>query len=91
MRILGLLSIFLFLIVLQAVFLQEAFASSQGGAQVQLVASRPVYYLAGVPAWDGSVCLSVWVMCLMFEGLFTVRFVSIKLAWTDRGWVLAGL
>ena len=50
MRVLGLLGIFLVLIVLQAVFLQEAFASSQGGAQVQLVASRPVYYLAGVPA-----------------------------------------
>lgn len=28
----------------------EAFGASQGGAQVQLMASRPVYYVAGVPS-----------------------------------------
>jgi hypothetical protein len=28
----------------------EAFGSSQGGAQVQLMASRPAYYMASVPA-----------------------------------------
>ncbi len=28
----------------------EAFGSSQGGAQIQLAASRPVYYAAAMPA-----------------------------------------
>jgi hypothetical protein len=46
MRILGLIAILFVLMALQAVFLREAFASSQGGAQVQLKASRPLYYLS---------------------------------------------
>jgi hypothetical protein len=29
----------------------EAFGSSQGGAQVQLMASRPAYYVAAVPSY----------------------------------------
>jgi len=45
-RLLGLLVLFLVILIIQAVALTEAFASSQGGAQLQLAASRPVYYLA---------------------------------------------
>jgi hypothetical protein len=45
MRLLGLIIVFLVLMALQMVAAREAFASSQGGAQVQLKASRPLYYL----------------------------------------------
>jgi len=45
-RILGLLALFAAILVIQAVALTEAFGSSQGGAQIQLAASRPVMYLA---------------------------------------------
>ena len=45
MRLLGLVIVFLVLMALQVVAAREAFASSQGGAQVQLKASRPLYYL----------------------------------------------
>ena len=44
-RLLGLLALFVVILVIQAVALTEAFASSQGGAQLQLAASRPVVYL----------------------------------------------
>jgi hypothetical protein len=61
MRVPGLLILLLLLLAVQAVFLKEAFSanggspseafgSSQGGAQVQLMASRPAYYMASVPA-----------------------------------------
>ena len=46
MRLLSLIAVLFVLMVLQAIFLREAFASSQGGAQVQLKASRPLYYLS---------------------------------------------
>jgi hypothetical protein len=45
MRLLGLVIVFLVLMALQVMAAREAFASSQGGAQVQLKASRPLYYL----------------------------------------------
>ncbi len=37
------------LIVVQALFLREAFAASDGGALIQLATSRPVYYVTAVP------------------------------------------
>jgi len=40
MRILGLLIAFVVVMILQMYFLKEAFGSSQGGAQIQLAASR---------------------------------------------------
>jgi len=49
MRVPGLLILLFAILAVQAVFLREAFGSSQGGAQVQLAASRPVYYVAAVP------------------------------------------
>jgi hypothetical protein len=49
MRIGGLLALFVFLMILQAMFLIEAFGSSQGGAQLQLATSRPIYYVTEVP------------------------------------------
>lgn len=42
MRIVGLLIAFVVVMVLQMYFLREAFGASQGGAQIQLAASRPV-------------------------------------------------
>jgi hypothetical protein len=45
MRLLSLIVVFLVLMAFQAMAAREAFASSQGGAQVQLKASRPLYYL----------------------------------------------
>jgi hypothetical protein len=48
MRVPGLLLLLLVILAFQAMALKEAFGSSQGGAQVQLAASRPVYYLAAV-------------------------------------------
>jgi hypothetical protein len=42
MRIAGLLIAFVVVMVLQMYFLKEAFGASQGGAQIQLAASRPV-------------------------------------------------
>jgi hypothetical protein len=50
MRLFGLSFVFLLLIVLQAMLLTEGFGASQGGAQIQLAASRPVWYVAAVPA-----------------------------------------
>ena len=46
MRVLLLLALFVGILAVQALLMKEAFGSSQGGAQIQLVASRPVYYLA---------------------------------------------
>ena len=40
MRIIGLLIAFVVVMVLQMHFLREAFGASQGGAQIQLAASR---------------------------------------------------
>jgi hypothetical protein len=40
MRIIGLVIAFVVVMVLQMYFLREAFGASQGGAQVQLAASR---------------------------------------------------
>jgi hypothetical protein len=34
------------ILLIQAVCLTEAFGASQGGAQIQLAASRPTFYLA---------------------------------------------
>lgn len=45
MRLIALIAIFFVLMALQVVAAREAFASSQGGAQVQLKTSRPMYYL----------------------------------------------
>ena len=42
----GLLALLFVILLIQAVCLTEAFGSSQGGAQVQLAASRPTFYLA---------------------------------------------
>lgn len=53
-RLLGLLALFAVILVIQAVALTEAFGSSQGGAQIQLAASRPVVYLAVPPTPPGS-------------------------------------
>jgi hypothetical protein len=47
--ILSLLTLLLVLMVAQALFLREAFAASDGGALIQLAASRPVYYVSAVP------------------------------------------
>ena len=47
--ILSLAVLLLVLMVAQALFLGEAFAASDGGALIQLVASRPVYYVSAVP------------------------------------------
>lgn len=48
MRVPGLLLLLFVILAVQAVFLIESFGASQGGAQIQLAASRPVYYLAAV-------------------------------------------
>lgn len=45
----GLLALFLAILVVQVITIQEAFGSSQGGAQIQLASSRPAYYVAAVP------------------------------------------
>jgi hypothetical protein len=45
MRLIALIVVFFVLMALQVMAAREAFASSQGGAQVQLKASRPMYYL----------------------------------------------
>lgn len=45
----GLLALFLAIMAVQVLTIQEAFGSSQGGAQVQLATSRPAYYLGLVP------------------------------------------
>lgn len=50
MRLATLLVVLFVLMALQAVFLTEAFGASQGGALIQLAASRPVWYVAGMPA-----------------------------------------
>lgn len=67
MRIPGLLLLLFAILVVQAVFLceafsansyiqtngvspAEAFGASQGGAQIQLAASRPVYHVAAIPS-----------------------------------------
>lgn len=42
----GLLVLLAFILLIQAVCLTEAFGASQGGAQIQLAASRPTAYLA---------------------------------------------
>lgn len=50
MRVATLLVVLFVLMALQAMFLTEAFGASQGGALIQLAASRPTWYVAGVPA-----------------------------------------
>ena len=55
MRIPGLLILLFAILAVQAVFLREAFSAeafgaSQGGAQIQLAASRPVYRVAAIPS-----------------------------------------
>jgi hypothetical protein len=45
-RLVGLLVLFFAILFVQAISLTEAFGSSQGGAQIQLAASRPMAYLA---------------------------------------------
>lgn len=47
--LLSLAGLLLVLMVIQALFLREAFAASDGGALIQLAASRPVYYVSAVP------------------------------------------
>jgi hypothetical protein len=42
-QIIGLLTLFVGLLLLQTVVLRESFAASDGGALIQLAASRPVY------------------------------------------------
>jgi hypothetical protein len=49
-RLLGLLVLFFAILFVQAVALTEAFGSSQGGAQIQLAASRPVAYVVASPS-----------------------------------------
>ena len=49
-RLLGLLALFVAILFVQAVALTEAFGSSQGGAQIQLAASRPIAYVAVPPS-----------------------------------------
>ena len=49
-RLLGLMVLFFAILFVQAVALTEAFGSSQGGAQIQLAASRPIAYLAASDA-----------------------------------------
>lgn len=51
-RILALLALFALIIVIQGLSLKEAFASSQGGAQLQLAASRPSYYVVAQAGED---------------------------------------
>jgi hypothetical protein len=48
--VIALLVALLVLMALQAIFLTEAFGASQGGALIQLATSRPVWYVAGIPA-----------------------------------------
>jgi len=50
MRVATLLVLLFVLMALQAMFLTEAFSASQGGALIQLDASRPAWYVAGIPA-----------------------------------------
>jgi hypothetical protein len=45
----GLLILFVAILALQAMTIREAFGASQGGALVQLAASRPVYRVAAIP------------------------------------------
>jgi len=45
MRLLTLVALFVLLLAVQTVLAREAFAASDGGALIQLAASRPVYYL----------------------------------------------
>jgi hypothetical protein len=48
--LLALASFLLVLMAAQVLFLREAFAASDGGALIQLAASRPAYYVTAVPA-----------------------------------------
>jgi hypothetical protein len=45
----GLLALLVAILLVQVITVREAFGSSQGGAQVQLAASRPAYFMAAVP------------------------------------------
>ncbi len=45
----GLLILFVAILAVQVLTVREAFGASQGGAQVQLAASRPAYFVAAVP------------------------------------------
>ena len=45
----GLLALLFAILLVQVITIQEAFGSSQGGAQVQLAASRPSYMVAAIP------------------------------------------
>ena len=43
--IFGLITLFVGVLLLQTVIVREMFAASDGGALIQLAASRPVYYV----------------------------------------------
>ena len=45
----SLLALLLAVLLIQVITVRETFGSSQGGAQVQLAASRPAYFVAAVP------------------------------------------
>ena len=45
-RFWSLVALLLAVLAIQLVSLREAFGSSQGGAQIQLAANRPMYFLA---------------------------------------------
>ncbi len=49
--ILSLVTLLLVLMVAQTLFLKEAFAASDGGALIQLAASRPAYYVMAEPVY----------------------------------------
>jgi hypothetical protein len=44
-QLVGLFALFVGVLLLQTVVLSESFAASDGGALIQLAASRPVYYV----------------------------------------------
>ena len=48
-RLVGLLALLFAILFVQAVVLTEAFGSSQGGAQIQLAASRPILVTSMTP------------------------------------------
>lgn len=51
MRLLCLAGMFVVLMILQGLFLTEAFGS-QPGTQIQMAANRPVYFVAAAPVYS---------------------------------------
>ena len=49
--ILSLVTLLLVLMVAQGLSMREAFAASDGGALIQLAASRPAYYVMAEPVY----------------------------------------